>query len=218
VVLQIGALLGIAGSWLASAAGTVVRAAASPAGQAILKGVLDVGTGLVGTLTQGGGRPSNPNAVGRRPQLAAYAPAPGGSAQPAFLPGRVYSTMGDVSGGANMALLGAPVLTAARTALGAIASRVGSVLTSPTVRSVATGAAGAYAAERLLSPSMPGTLRMRVPSRLFQMDEATGRQLSYAYEGRPVLYSRDIAVVRRVRRVQGTLNRLLPHGGSRRFR
>jgi hypothetical protein len=220
-----GALIGAAASWIGSAAGTVVRAAASPAGQAVLKGVLDVGVGIAGGLLQGG--LSNPNAVGRRPQITAYAgPTQAALGAPGFIPGRSFGTLGDVGGGPQMALLGAPVLTAARTALGAIAARAGQVLTGTTARGVAGGALGAAAVEAFSgggAVGMPGGLfaagmpRARPIRRIIQQNPVTGQLAVWEYAGTPILFSRDLAVARRVARIMG---RPGPRraGRSRRFR
>lgn len=224
-----GAILGAIGSFASSAVGAVgaagsavVRAAASPAGQAILKGALDLGVGVLGSL---GTR--SPSGVGSAAHLGLgnpYAVNRGGAAGITYSPGinpaapgigRNFPTVGDFGtqafvGGPSMALLGAPVLAAART----VGQRALQVLTGTTARSVAGGAAGAAAVGAFTGG---GTMARRPLSRVITMDEM-GRPISYAYEGRPVLYSRDLAVVRRVRRVQADLNRLLPRSGGRRFR
>jgi len=221
-----GSALSSAYSTVAAGAGSLLRAAVSPSGQALLKGALDLGVGVAGSVLSrspsgvGGATRlglGNPNAVNRAPYAAQDYYSPGINPA-AYSPGRVYSTVGDFSGGGpQMALLGAPVLTAARSALGAIASRVGPLLTGATARGIAGGAAGAAAVEAFSSMGRGGVVAPRPLSRVITMDER-GRPISYAYEGRPVLYSRDLAVVRRVRRVQGELNRLLPARGGRRFR
>ena len=219
-----GSALSSAYSTVAAGAGSLLRAAVAPSGQALLKGALDLGVGIAGSVLSrspsgvGGATRlglGNPNAVNRAPYAAQDYYTPG--INPNVSAGRSFYTAGDV-GGASMALLGAPVLTAARSALGAIASRVGPLLTGATARGIAGGAAGAAALEAL-TPALPsrGVMARRPLSRVITMDE-NGRPISYAYEGRPVLYSRDLAVIRRVRKVQATLNRALPHGRSARFR
>ena len=192
------------------------RAISSPTAQSLLKGALDVGVGLLEGFGGGGGL-TNPNKVGTAPRLSA-AQLGGGVSAPSYIPNRPFPTFGDTVGGTQMALLGAPVLAAARGVLPALGAAVSGIFKSPTARSVAIGAATGAAVDYLSGPT--GMPRMRVPSRIYQMDEATGLQLSYSYDGKPVLYSRDLAVIRRVRRVQRQLNRHLPHssGGRRSFR
>jgi hypothetical protein len=227
---------GSALSYVGSAGSSILRAAASPSGQALLKGALDLGVGIAGSVLSrspsgiGGATGltlGNPLAVNRQPYGGATAYTPG--INPNVSLGRSFYTSGDLSGGTSMALLGAPVLTAARSVLGGIASRAGSILTGTTARGVAGGALGAAAVEAAGGlfgggPGMPGLFNQGMPRatpirRIIQQNPVTGQLAVWEYAGHPVLYSRDLAVARRVARIMG---RPAPRGGrrrsSRRFR
>lgn len=116
-----------------------------------------------------------------------------------------------------MGLLGAPVLSAARGVASGIGGALSRVLASPTARAVGVGAATSAAVDYFTGPStgMPGGLfqqgmpRARPLRRIIQQNPVTGQLAVWEYAGTPILFSRDLAVARRVAKIMG-------RGGPRR--
>lgn len=240
MILYFGAILSLAGSALrsvgtyaAQAGGAVLRAAVSPSGQAILKGALDLGVGVLGGLGQrspsgvgsaAGLSLGNPLAVNRGPYSGATAYTPG--INPNVSLGRAFPTVGDFAGGPQMGLLGAPVLTAARSALGSIATSAGRILSSTTGKAAIGGALGSAAIEAAsggFGVGMPGGqfvtgATARPIRRIWAQHPTSGQMVAWEYAGTPVLWSRDLAVARRVARIMGRPSPRGARRGRRRFR
>jgi hypothetical protein len=95
--------------------------------------------------------------------------------------------------------------------VGPVLTTAGRVLTSPAGAAAAAGAAGAVGSW-LFGEGGPemfraGAARARPVPRITVQHPETGECMTWVYAGRPILYSRDLAVVRRVNRIAARASR-----------